>query len=290
MRRDESPVILRRRLRITLRNARIALGKSQKEVAEALDWAPSKLLRVEAGSSSISTVDLRSLLAYYNITAPERVDELVTMARFARRQLFNSYSDVLKTQYFTYLQFESAATVMRSFQPLLIPGLLQTQDYAESILRLAANPPLNTEEVIDRRLQARMERQEILLKDDGPELFFILDEAALCRHVGGKAVMLGQLEHLLTFGESPKVHIQVLPFGRGEHSGLFGSFIVLEFPAPEDESLVFMERRLDDVVLREDPEDVALYVERFFNLEALSLPAAETPNAIIAAMDRIRHS
>lgn len=228
-------------------------------------------------------------MAYYNITKPERVDELVAMARFARRQLFNGYSDVLKTQFFTYLQYESAATVIRSFQPLLIPGPLQTQDYAEAILRLAT-PPFNTEEVIDRRLQARLERQEILLKDDGPHLHFILDEAALCRHIGGKDVMLKQLEQLLAFSERPQVHLQVLPFGRGEHSGLFGSFIVLEFPAPEDEALAFMEGRLDDVVLREEPEDVALYVEKFLHLETLSLSAEQTSTAILVAMDRIRHT
>ncbi|BCB80198.1 helix-turn-helix transcriptional regulator [Phytohabitans flavus] len=282
-------MILRRRLRIALRNARISLGESQKDVAEALDWSPSKLLRIEAGSSNISTVDLRSLLAHYNITSSERVEELVTMARFARRQLFNSYSDVLKTQYFTYLQYETAATVIRSFQPLLIPGPLQTREYAESILKLA-HRPFDTEEVIDRRLQARMERQEVLLKDDGPELFFILDEAALSRHIGGKDVMLRQLEHLLIFDGKPEVHIQVLPFGRGEHSGLFGSFIVLEFPAPEDEPIAFLEGHLDDVILREDPEDVALYMEKFWSLEGLASPAGETSTAVLATMDRIRRS
>ncbi|MFD0741584.1 helix-turn-helix domain-containing protein [Phytohabitans flavus] len=282
-------MILRRRLRIALRNARISLGESQKDVAEALDWSPSKLLRIEAGSSNISTVDLRSLLAHYNITSSERVEELVTMARFARRQLFNSYSDVLKTQYFTYLQYETAATVIRSFQPLLIPGPLQTREYAESILKLA-HRPFDTEEVIDRRLQARMERQEVLLKDDGPELFFILGEAALSRHIGGKDVMLRQLEHLLIFDGKPEVHIQVLPFGRGEHSGLFGSFIVLEFPAPEDEPIAFLEGHLDDVILREDPEDVALYMEKFWSLEGLASPAGETSTAVLATMDRIRRS
>lgn len=177
--RHKSPIILRRHLRTTLRALREERGLSQRTVATALSWKPvSKLLHIESGTSDVSIMDLCVLLHYYGVEETSRVEELIECATYARRQLYAEYEDVHRPEFRTYLQYEGAASVIRSFEPSVVPGLLQTEEYAECILRVL--PRLSHDSTaLRRQIHARMERQRVLDRQDGFTAIFILDEAVL---------------------------------------------------------------------------------------------------------------
>lgn len=130
------PTIPRRRLRSELRKAREAANMSQRDVAAAMDWSASKLIRIESGAVNISTNDLRALLHHYGIEG-DRIATLVELARAARGQTpWAIYRDVASPEYIAFLGYESSASVIRNFEPMLVPGLLQTEDYARTVIRL----------------------------------------------------------------------------------------------------------------------------------------------------------
>jgi transcriptional regulator with XRE-family HTH domain len=276
---SQDPAVQGRRLRVALRDARQAKRLTQKEVARTLEWSPSKLLRIENGAVSVTTTDLKALLNVYGITEQQRVDELVEMARIAKRQPWATYRDVLTPEFMVYLSYESSAAVLRQFEPLLIPGLIQTEEYARATIRILSASGVS-DEVVERRVQARLERQDLLAREDAPQMLFIMDEAAIRRQVGRGTIMIRQLEHLKDMAKHPKVNIQILPFGVGEHPGMKGPFIVLEFPGPEDDNLLYLENSRGDLVSRDDPEDTASYVDTFIALEDLATPKGRLDDVI----------
>ncbi|GAB7041023.1 MULTISPECIES: Scr1 family TA system antitoxin-like transcriptional regulator [Catenuloplanes] len=266
--RNESPIILRRHLRGTLRALREERGLSQKEVATALTWRPlSKLLHIESGMVELSIMDLCVLLHYYGIDDPARTEELIECATYARQRLYAEYEDVHRPDFRTYLQYEGAASVIRSFEPSVIPGLLQTEEYAECLLRALSND----EARVRRLVHARMKRQEVLDRADGFKAIFILDEAVLHHQIGGPIGLVRQLEKLRTVSDRDNVDIRVIPNRRGAHLGLWGTFVILEFAAPADDDLVFLEHQAGDVMIADGASRVAPFVERFWGLEASSL-------------------
>jgi transcriptional regulator with XRE-family HTH domain len=270
--KNADPEVQRRRLRITLRDFRQSLKLTQKQVALALDWSPSKLLRIETGESSISVSDLTALLAHYGITDTERVRPLVQMAKIAKRQTWASYRDLMSPALLLYLGYESSASQIRQFQPLIIPGLLQTEEYARAVIR-AYSPRSRSAEDIERLVQARMERQELLSREDPPELHFVLDEAAVRRVVGKGNLMVRQLEQLKRLSERPNINIQVIRFDAGEYPAILsGAFTVLDFPDPADDDLVYVEAGRGEHISGQ--EEVATYIETFFELEDLATPKA----------------
>jgi transcriptional regulator with XRE-family HTH domain len=274
MANNEDPGFYRRRVRDALRKAREKAALTQRQAAEALDWSMSKLVRIEAGTVGVSTTDLRALLRLYEVDDPADVDALAEMARAARRRpWFSKYQRILNPAFAQYLGYESAASIIRGFQPLTIPGLLQTDDYARAILEA------NRASYIDERVELRAARQELLDRENCPEIFYILDEAALYRRVGGLAVMRGQLRRLEELNNHPRVHVQVVPFAAGAHSSMNGGFTILEF-ADWDEDVLYQETPRGSVTSREDQELVADYRERFDLLEAASLDKGSTSELI----------
>ncbi|MFY1687209.1 helix-turn-helix domain-containing protein [Plantactinospora sp. WMMB782] len=269
--KNADPEVQRRRLRVALRDFRQSLKLTQKQVALALDWSPSKLLRIETGESSISVSDLTALLAHYGVTDPDRVQSLVDTAKVAKRQTWASYRDIMSPALLTYLGYESSASLIRQFQPLVIPGLLQTEEYARAIIR-AHSPKARSEADIERLVQARMERQELLTREDPPELFCIMDEAVVRRAVGKGGVMARQLERLKQLGEHPNINIQIVRFGAGEHPGMLGAFTILDFPDAVDDDLVYLESGRGETISGQ--EGVTPYIEMFFELEDLATPKA----------------
>ncbi|MGC1285066.1 MAG: helix-turn-helix transcriptional regulator, partial [Streptosporangiaceae bacterium] len=180
----QDPSFYRRRVREALRKAREAAGITQRDAAAALDWSMSKLVRIEAGSVGISTTDLRALLGLYAIDDENLINQLVDMARASKeRPWFSRYQNILSQAFAQYLGYESSAAVIRGFQPLTMPGLLQTDDYARAILEASRASE------IEERVDLRMSRQELLEREEIPAVFYILDEAALHRLVGGPTVM-----------------------------------------------------------------------------------------------------
>lgn len=264
-----SPVVQRRRLRAELRRARLEADLTQDQVASAMDWSLSKLIRIENGSVGISTNDLRAILQYYKITDSDRIAELVAMGRAAReRSWWSEYRDVASRPVLQVIEYEAAAIISRNFQPQVVPGLLQTEEYARAVLgSLNSQSP---QERIDSLVDIRMRRQELLDRAD-PLLFFIMDEAVVHRLVGGKAVMRRQLRRLSEVSAKPNVTVEIVPFSAGIHPGMLGPFVIYEFPDAADDDTVYLENQQGEFINRDDPEEILAYRERFEQLRELSL-------------------
>jgi transcriptional regulator with XRE-family HTH domain len=264
-----SPVVQRRRLRTELRRARLDIGLTQEQVAAAMDWSLSKLIRIENGSVGISQNDLKAILAHYKITDDERVAELVALSRGAReRSWWSDYRDA-PPRLIQLIEYESAAFIIRNFQPLLIPGLLQTEEYAAAMIRnLDAQA---TDQEVNSGVEIRMRRQQLLQQPELPLAFFILDEAAVRRLVGGEGAMRRQIQRLLDEAEKPTVTIEVIPFSAGAHPGMQGPFMLFEFPDAEDDDALYLEGPNDSRMNRDDSEEILRLRERFEILRRLSL-------------------
>lgn len=266
-----SPVVQRRRLRTELRKARQDAGLTQEQVAVAMDWSLSKLIRIEAGSVGISTNDLKALLAHYHLDDPYQTSDLVALARAAReRSWWSVYRDVAPPGLLQLIGYEAASFIVRNFETLLVPGLLQTEDYARAV-----SPPLHQgvpAERVDTLVEIRMRRQEQLERDDPPLLFFVLDEAVVRRLIGGRDVMRRQIRQLIETAARPNVTIEIVPFAAGTHPGLTGPFVIVEFPDAGDDDVLYLEARGD--LLRagiSEEDEVSSYREVFEQLRELSL-------------------
>lgn len=265
---------------------------TQKAVADALGWSPSKLLRIEQGDVRVSQTDLVALLTHYGITDSSRVETLKEVAKIARRNTFiYKYRDVMPPKFFQYLELETSAEVIRQFEPSLIPGVLQTEDYANVVLRTYVEPD-TPEETVLRRIAARLERKQRFIQQDGPQLFVIVDEAALRRMVGAESgddtIMIEQLAHLKEMNELPNITIQVLPFSIGAHPGMTGPFVILDFLDPNDENVVYLETR-GDAILREDDVTTGQYIDLFQQMEReRATKPAEFPEFIDLTIRKIK--
>jgi transcriptional regulator with XRE-family HTH domain len=265
-----NPGVQRRRLRAELRRARQQAELTQEQVAGAMDWSLSKVIRIEAGSVGISTNDLKALLRLYKIFDEEQTVDLIALARVGRERSWQSaYRDVVSARLLQLIETEGDASIIRTFEPLLVPGLLQTEEYARAVLGQFAAP--TTPERIDAQVEVRMRRPELLDRDDPPLMFFILDEAVTRRMVGSAAVMRRQVRRLVELAGRPHVTIEIVPFSAGVHPGLQGPFVIYEFPDPADDDVLFLENPLGDVISRDSPEEILRYRVAFEQLRKLSL-------------------
>jgi transcriptional regulator with XRE-family HTH domain len=236
----------RRRLGAELRRLREDAGVTVERVAEKLECSHSKVSRIENGQVSASPRDVRDMLELYRVDHDKR-EALVQIARDTRRPgWWQQYGDV-PGGIPAYAGMEVAATSIDMYMALVVPGLLQTEAYASTVIRAVA-PDLPAAEV-GRRVELRMRRQAGLQGETAPRLRVLLDESVLRRPVGGAEVMRPQLRKLLAVTELPTVTLQILPLATGAHAGIDGSFEVCGFPAAEP-----------DVVVLESAVD-ALYLE-----------------------------
>jgi len=265
-----SPVVQRRRLRAELRNARQEAGLTQEQVATVMDWSLSKVIRIEAGSANISANDLGALLRHYQIIDPDRTNELMALARMAReRSWWSGYREIAPVGLLHLIEYETVASIMRHFEPLLVPGLLQTEEYARAVIKeFQRRAPAGR---VDTLVEIRMRRQELLDRTDPPLLFFILDESIVHRLIGGKAVMRRQVHRLIETLSKPNITIEIVPFSAGAHPGLKGSFMALEFPDPSDDDVLYLESARGDLISRDVPEEALAYREIFAQLRTMSL-------------------
>jgi transcriptional regulator with XRE-family HTH domain len=264
-----SPVVARRRLRTELRRARLDAEQTQEQVAAAMDWSLSKLIRIENGSVGISLNDLKAILAHYKITDEERTAELIALSRQSReRSWWNTYRD-LSPRLVQLIEYESASFIIRNFQPMVIPGLLQTEEYATAMIRNYS--PQATGQEVKTGIEVRMKRQQILQQSQMPLMFFIMDEAAVRRLVGGREAMSRQVKRLLEESAKPAVTIEVVPFSAGAHPGMQGSFMLFEFPDAEDDDALYLEGPGEIRLNRDDAEEISNFRDRFEALRELSL-------------------
>jgi DNA-binding XRE family transcriptional regulator len=262
-----TPEIMRRRLRTALRQHRFEAGFTQQTAAQALDWSPSKIIRIESGAVGVASTDVRALLDLYGVQNSERVAELVELARGSKRESWRQYKDVYSKASLTLFSNEAAAQAMYKYEPTVIPGLLQTEEYAYALLTGLSHSSDKTE----RMVRARLERQELLEHDSHPELHFIIGEAAVSRPVGGRGVMANQLERLKDISRRPKAQLQVLPLSVGAHPSMGVAFTILQFA--EDmalDDLLYLETAIGESTYRDDPELIADYRHDFLILQELA--------------------
>lgn len=271
-----SPLVHRRRLRTELRRARGEAQMTQDHVAIAMDWSLSKVIRIETGAVGISTNDLRALLSLYAVHDATRIDELITLARASRQPSWLSkYRGDITPQYLQYIEYEEAASFLRMYDPLLLPGLLQTEEYAEAILRALADPDTPAE-LIRNRIEIRLTRQRLLERATPPTLICVLDESVIARIVGQRNIAQGQLTRLIELASRPDITIQVVPFTKGLHRGLLEPFIILEFPDHEDSDVLYLESSRDAIFSHDEAGEITSYREVFEQLRDISLSPADT--------------
>ncbi|MEJ3742303.1 helix-turn-helix transcriptional regulator [Actinomycetes bacterium KLBMP 9797] len=269
-----SPTIRRRRLGAELRRRRELAGVTIEAVAERLECSASKISRIETGHTSATPRDVRDMLEIYGVVGVE-CDELIQIAREARQKgWWHPYSAVLTG---AYVGLEQAANSVRAYEQQVVPGLLQTEDYAKAMIR-AARPDITADEV-DRRVRVRLNRQSLLTQDDPIDLWVVLDEAVLSRPVGGDAVMRAQLQRLAEAAEQPNVTLQVLPFEAGAHAGMDGTFAILDFPEAGDPAVVYAENATGGLFL-EKSEELRKYVFIFDHIRAAALRPEESVSVI----------
>jgi transcriptional regulator with XRE-family HTH domain len=264
-----TPTGRRRRLGAELRRLREEAGLTIDRVAEVLECSPSKVSRIETGQVSATPRDVRDMLGLYRVD-DERLEAMVQVAREARQrgwwQKFVDVPDGVPA----YVGLEAAATSIDVYMSLIVPALLQTPDYARAVIA-AVRPDLPASE-LDRRVELRLRRQELLDQERPPVIRVLLDDALLRRPVGGPRVMAAQRRRLLADAGRPAITIQVLEVAAGAHAGMDGPFTIFGFHAPAERDVVALDSAADALYL-EGPEDVARY-RRVFEL---LLPAARSP-------------
>jgi hypothetical protein len=271
-----SPTAGRRRLRNTLRRARDTVQLTQEQVADAMDWSLSKVIRIETGGVGISTSDLRQLLLLYRITDPEEVTDLVELARVGRqRPWWTRFRDSIPPGYLSYIGLEDETIALRCVNPVGMQGLLQTREYAVALADASwwavagSGRGEADKSAIADHVEVRMIRQqEVLRRANPPEITAILDEAILWRQIGGPGVLKRQLLHLVALGSNAHITIQVLPFSVSMLN-MVSPFVILEFPDPADTDVVYVESAFDQTVL--DGAEVARYRSAFERLRDASL-------------------
>jgi transcriptional regulator with XRE-family HTH domain len=265
---EQNPTLRGRRLAMELQRRREATGMSREEVARQLEWSTSTLFRIETGRSRPQPGNVRTLLELYGVTGAER-DGLIQLTREARQPgWWHSFRDVLPNPYEVYIGLEAGAASIRNFEPVVVPGLLQTADYAREIFR---NGPRELDlEDVERRVEVRVARQEVLSREDRPRLWAVIDEAVIHRVVGGVSVMRAQLRHLAEVAQQGKTTIQIVPYRAGAHAGTIGSFVILDYAEASDPDVVYVETLAGDIYLEEQP-DVHRYTLAFDRLRAASL-------------------
>jgi transcriptional regulator with XRE-family HTH domain len=266
-----SPSLRRRRLAAELRGLREQSGLSVTEAARRLDWQASRISRIENRQSGITAPELRKLLDVYGAEDAQYRAHLAELARRVNeRGWWQKYAGLIGGDYADLISLEAEARAIRAYEQELVPGLLQTTEYAHAVIR--ASRPTDTTDEVKRRVEIRMERQEILTRPDPapPRFNVVLSEAALRRPVGGYDVMRAQLEYLLQPRDRANVTVQVLPFDAGVHPAMVGPFSVMTFRDPEDLGVVGVENAIGTLFL-EDPDELRAYEELWNALQASAL-------------------
>lgn len=276
-----SPTVRRRRLATELRRLREANGMTADLAARQVGISKSSLSRIENALVSVLPPVVRSLLDLYGVSEDD-IDALVQVARDARKRgWWQAYDDVLPDWFSVYVGLEAEAAEIRGFEPQLVPGLLQTPEYARAVIR--AEHPDAPDAEVERRVELRIRRQSV---DPAPRLWFVLDEAVLHRPVGGREVMSAQLARLLKAAKTPGTTVQILPFDLGEHASMGSAFSVLTFRHAADLPVGYLETRAGSLYL--EGQQVEDYAAVFSHLSATARGDRESAAMISDAMYRLR--
>lgn len=255
------------------------------DVASALGWSESKLSRIETAHTGITEPDLDRLLTSYGVRVEDR-DRLRDLARHGRaRAWWTPYRSSVPDPYDEYVALEAEAVLISEWEPQVVPGLLQTDEYARAVIEVGAD--VGAAETIQRRLALRMARQAVLTRDPPPVLRIVLDEAVLHREVGGPAVLRRQLARLVEASRRPGVELLVLPFRAGAHAGMTEPFMVLEF-GPGTRSPVVHSEGLTGGLFRVKPTDVDVYRDALSDLRERAMSAESSRTAVAEREEALR--
>ncbi|MEU4488908.1 helix-turn-helix transcriptional regulator [Streptomyces purpurascens] len=269
---QHGPAVRRRKLGAELRALRTSAGLTSGEAAQLVGWHQSKVSRIETGTSGVKPADVRLLLDAYGVEDSQLRELLLVLAESddgsGRHHWWHAYRGVLPPTYRDFISLESQATAMRTLETTVVPGLLQTPEYARAVTKAAVEGL--SEDRLDTLVEVRLARQDVLRADPPLELSAVLDEAVLRRKVGGPGVMARQLERLVEAARLPQVRLQVLPFAAGAHIGVTGPFVVFSFSSTSDLNVVVLDHLTSSLYL-ERKEDLQAYTEAFNALQIHAL-------------------
>ena len=268
-----------------LRKLRETNGITREDAGDAIRASPAKISRLELGQVGFKERDVADLLTLYGVgDGPDR-DAFLNLARRANTPgWWHQYGDVLPSWLETYLGLEQAASIIRSYEAQFVHGLLQTEDAARAVIRLGH--PDGSDEEIERRIQLRLRRQWILTAPDAPALWVVLDEAALRRPIGGRAVLRAQIAHLLKVSELPNVTLQVVPYSFGGHAAAGGQFTILRFAETDLPDIVYLEQ-LTSALYLDKRNDIDRYLAVMERLCVQAAPPAATPDLLRELLDEL---
>jgi hypothetical protein len=285
-----SPTVRRRRLAAELRRLR-GNNRTGGEIARALGWSPAKISRYELGQGGFPLDEVGKLLDFYGVTEPRRTHLLDLAADANARGWWEDYADVLEPAFIEFIGLEAEAFSMMYWQPLVIPGLLQTRNYAMNIMSGYEDAIPTPPGILQRRVQVRMIRQDLLThREPPPQLSAVVDESVLLRSFGGRDVMRAQMNHLAQMMELPNIDVRVLPLRR-ENPLIADAFVLFDYGAEREG-----DGRLGDVVCTESLRS-ELYIEgetdtyryrQFFKaLHAASLPLEQSRDLILRTGEQL---
>jgi len=251
-----------------------------------MDWSLSKIIRIETGAVGISTNDLAALLRLYQVDSAERTSELVALARAARQQSWwSKYRGSVSSAYFQYLEYEADASTIRQYEALLIPGLLQTEEYATAAInQYRGRHPGRSQEsggrlspkMIKMRVELRMTRQRLLQRPDPPPLFFILDEAVIHRTIREEKLGRSQIDRLITMANRPNVTIQIVPFSVGMYVGMAENYTIFSFPNAADQDVLYFEGAQTAIFSYDESGEIAAYRQMYEEQSKAALSAVDS--------------
>ncbi|MEV3857293.1 helix-turn-helix transcriptional regulator [Streptomyces sp. NPDC050095] len=270
------PAVRRRKLGAELRALRVQAGLTSGEAARLVGWHQSKVSRIETGRSGVKPSDVLLLLDAFDTKDPQLRELVVALAGAedaAADHWWHAYRGLLPPSYRDFISLESQASRIRTLETSVVPGLLQTPEYARAVTRAVL--PGAPERHIEALVEVRLARQDVLRAQAPLELSAVLDEGVLRREVGGPGVLRRQVAHLAGMARMPHVRIQVLPFVAGGHIGLTGPFVVFSFPNTSDLDVVVLDHLTSSLYL-ERKEDLKAYTEAFDGLLLRALPPEES--------------
>ncbi|MCX4510492.1 helix-turn-helix domain-containing protein [Streptomyces sp. NBC_01619] len=278
------PAVRRRKLGEELRGLRLDAGLTSREAARLAGWHQSKVSRIETGASGVKPADVARLLDAYGVADPRLRELLGTLAGTADgggTGWWHAYRGVIPPQYRDFISLESQASTARTLETSVVPGLLQTADYARAVtLSALEGAPTAT---VDSLVEVRIARQQVLRAERPLSFSAVLDEAVLRRQVGGRRVMRGQLRRVMEMAQLPHVRLQVLPFSTGGYVGLTGPFVIFSFPNTSDLDVVVLDHLTSSLYL-ERKEDLEAYGAAFRTMQAHALSLQDSLD-LIAGID-----
>jgi transcriptional regulator with XRE-family HTH domain len=271
---EVAPAVGRRRLAAELRRLRVDAGLTIQDAARALDCSVGKVSRVENGLVGARIQDVRDLLDLYAVTDPQRATLLELVRQARRKAWWHAYTDVVPAESAKYFGLEDGAATIQEYATVLVPGLFQTEAYAGALLAAARS---TAPDVIRRRLELRLRRQQLLTRDTPPTVEVVLHELVLLNSMSGAEVTREQLHRLLELARRPHITIRVLPMAAGPHRAAGVPFTIFGFT--EDASVAYHEQPTRNSFV--DTEDeVAWYQSAFAETVQLALPARRSLEAI----------